>query len=63
MSPMEECIYMHIKKGYNTPEKLSKKVGKAMNYICVYARQLRGLGFITTTCPTCNRTPYYTIVS
>lgn len=59
MSPMEELIYLCIKKGINTPERLSKKIGKAVNYVHVYTRQLKYLGLITTNCPTCKGNAYF----
>ena len=63
MSPMEEFIFQCIKKGGLTPDKIGKKIDKSPNYINVYARQLKRMGLITTTCPTCNQSPYYKIVT
>lgn len=59
---MEELIFRCIKKGCNNREKLSKKVGKGVNYINVYTTQLKWLGLIDTICPTCDRNGYYVIV-
>lgn len=62
MSPMEELIYLCIKKGANNSKKLTKKTGKAPNYINTYLSTLVLTGQITTKCPTCENNGYYVAV-
>jgi len=63
MSPMEEFIFVCIKKGANTPDKLCRKTGKAPNYLNTYISILKRAGYITSKCPTCKGSAYYLIAT
>jgi len=59
MSPMGELVYMAIRKGFNTPELIGKKVKRDTNFVHQYTKQLVALGKIINECPTCHHTGYY----
>jgi len=62
MSPMGELVLMAIRKGFNTPELIAKKIKRDPNFVHQYTIQLVRLGKIINECPTCKHTGYYVSV-